>query len=541
MSVDRPRILVVDDDEVKRNSLDRLLREQGYEVDLAVDGPEAAQKVRSLPDLVLLDIKRPDASGFDLCQVVKSNPETAAIPVIQLSTSAGASDRIQGLQSGADAYLTHPIDEAELLATVHCWLRARREAVRLVEAERLAREQAEEADHLKDEFLAMLSHDLRTPLTAILGWAEFLKTNEAAPGQVAEGIEVISRNAKAQARLLEDLLDVSRIISGKLQLFRAVVGLPPIVESALESLQLELRARRVSVKTSIQPQLGSVYGDASRLQQVVWNLLSNAIKFTPPGGQIEVRIQQSGGSVDLKVVDNGVGIDGSFLPFVFDRFRQGPNSLKGRKGLGLGLAIVRHLVELHGGAVFAESAGRHLGSTFTVRLPAVSGLVAETAGPDLVREGATDAHDAFNLRGITLLVVDDEPDTLHLLRRILDRRGATVLTAASADEGIQLFESALPDILLSDIGMPGENGLAFIRRVRHTERDVEHQTPAIAITAYARQEDRLEAMAAGFNAYVAKPVVPKELVNIIAGLCHRAPAAQCRGSVPKHDGQPDAG
>jgi signal transduction histidine kinase len=532
MSIEQPSVLIVAEDTATGRALTERLRGANFSVLVAQNGRPAVEAARAQPDLIVLSSQRAaDDKTRSVCEILKRQAETALIPIVYISASpASASDRAHGLESGADAYLADPVDDHELLATIRALLRIRAEHSRSIQSERQARHLAEQADHLKDEFLAMLSHDLRTPLMAILGWTELLKTNGVAgDGQMAEGIEVIARNAKAQAQLVDDLLDVSRIISGKLQLRRKLVALPPIVEAAIESLQIDIRHQHLSVERRVAANLGLVSGDPNRLQQIAWNLISNAIKFSGDGNRILIRIEQVGSQLHLSVADHGTGIDPQFLPFVFDRFRQADTSTgPARSGLGLGLAIVRQLAELHGGSVSAESAGRGLGSIFTLSLPVaeVSGGCVAAAVGDAPQDGRVSSDASTSLDGLTLLVVDDEPDAVDLLRRLLQQRGARVLTARNADEGLRLFESGLPDVLVSDIAMPGEDGLAFIRRVREIETDVDHQTPAIAVTAFARDEDRARVMSAGFSAYIAKPMEPSQLVSLIRGLCRKRAGIQ---------------
>jgi CheY-like chemotaxis protein/two-component sensor histidine kinase len=378
---------------------------------------------------------------------------------------------------------------------------------------------AEEANRLKDEFLAVLSHELRTPLNAILGWARMLRAGMLSGDDVGKALETIERNAHAQAQLIEDLLDVSRIVSGKLRLEMRTVDISEVVSEAIETVRPTADARGVALTSAISP-AGPVSGDAQRLQQVVWNLLSNSIKFTPRGGSVTVRVEHAGATVRIGVSDTGQGIDPEFLPHVFDRFRQGASSSgKARRtGLGLGLAIVRHLVEAHGGSVSASSEGPGLGTTFVVELPVMVGALA---APNETGAYAHRLQTSLSLEGISVLVVDDEQDAREMLQVALRQYGAAVCVAASAEEAERLLMEQAADVLVSDIEMPELTGYDLIRRLRRSDRADLRRLPAVALTAYARTEDRMKALLAGFQTHVPKPVEPAELVTVIASLALR--------------------
>jgi CheY-like chemotaxis protein len=370
---------------------------------------------------------------------------------------------------------------------------------------------------MKSEFLSTLSHELRTPLNAILGWAQVLKETEfEAKQELAEAVDVIERNARAQATMIEDLLDVSRIVSGKVMLDIRELDLAKITEAAIQALRPAAAAREIRLTSAFATISPIVMGDEDRVQQVVWNLLSNAIKFTPKGGRVHVTIERVDSHIEIAVADNGLGIKPEFLPHVFERFRQADASTKRQfGGLGLGLSIVKHLMELHGGDVRASSLGEGLGSTFTISLPVMPARRPEAIAPGA---GAPVDEDAAVrqplLNGVEVLVVDDEPDSLALIKRILSGRGARVQTAASVKEALRLLESYSPDLLLSDISMPEQDGYDLIRRVR--DLPVGHLLPAVAVTAMARSEDRTRALKAGFQTHIAKPVEPAELVAVVA-------------------------
>lgn len=396
----------------------------------------------------------------------------------------------------------------------------------LLAREQTARAEAESASRLKDEFLATVSHELRTPLTAILGWSHMLRHNRLNEDAVDRAVETIERNARAQAQLVEDILDVSRFITGNLRLNVEYVDAANIINAAIDSVQLAADSKTIHLEVTLDPRARRLQGDAGRLQQVVWNLLSNAIKFTPSGGQVRVRLERAASHVQIKVSDSGQGISPDFLPFIFDRFRQADASSTRRQGgLGLGLAIVRHLVDLHGGTVHVDSHGAGLGATFTVRLPLAVERERVVNGNRRKKPLTSNESIAFSgalptLEGVRVLLVDDDPDTLKLLAVMLTEYKATVQNASSVAEALEVFEWYRPDVLISDVAMPGEDGYSLIRKVRarEAEADDDRKTQAIALTAYARIDDRVRALSAGFNMFVPKPVEPGELITSIAAL-----------------------
>jgi len=360
----------------------------------------------------------------------------------------------------------------------------------------------------------MVSHELRTPLTAMLGWARLLRVGFQDAVRAARGLEVIERNTKLLAQLIEDLLDVSRIVTGKLRIEPRQVDPVAIVEAAIEAVQGVADAKEIELDTFLDPDAGPLLADPDRLQQVAWNLLSNAIKFSPARGRVGIRLERAGSLARMTVFDDGVGIKPELLPHIFDRFRQGERS---SGGLGLGLAIVRHIVELHGGAVRAQSAGERQGATFTVELQTLNETGTVAAAAPLPGEGAARTR-LTPLRGVKLLVVDDDADTRELLSMILQEAGAEVASAGSANDGLAAFERQRPDVLVSDIGMPDGDGYSLIRRVRQLEGESGTRVPAVALTAFARAEDRGEALGSGFQAHLAKPIEPSELTALIARL-----------------------
>jgi len=384
--------------------------------------------------------------------------------------------------------------------------------------EEALRQQAEtlaEANRLKDEFLAVVSHELRTPLNPILGWVQLLRTRKLDAVASDRALEALERNAKLQKQLVEDLLEVSRIIQGKLSLTVSPINLVTIIEAAIEIVRSAADAKGIQLKCLLDQSVGLVSGDANRLQQVMWNLLSNAIKFTPEGGQVQVQLTRVATCAEIAVSDTGIGIKPEFLPYVFDRFQQQNSSTtRSYGGLGLGLAIVRHLVELHGGTVRVDSPGEGQGTTLKVHLPLLKGQGLGVRGEE--------ERSASNLNGLQILVVDDDADTREFLVVALTEYGAEVKTAASYCEAIEVLQCFKLDVLVSDIGMPGEDGYALIRQVRLLQPEQNRNIPAVALTAYARESDRTKALAAGFQMHLAKPVPPNKLANAIAHLAKQS-------------------
>ncbi len=400
--------------------------------------------------------------------------------------------------------------------------RAEGRLAELLDSERAARSEAEKANRLKDEFLATLSHELRTPLNAVIGWARMLGSGRLDQDSSKHALEVIERNAWAQKQIIEDILDVSRVITGKLQLNFTPVDLITIVDAALDAVRPAMEAKDIKIETVIDSSLRLISGDPDRLQQVVWNVLSNAAKFTPAGGKVEISVAQNNARVEIKVKDSGPGIDPTFLPHVFERFRQADGSTtRMHGGLGLGLAIVRHLVELHGGTIGVDNRDDAPGAIFTVRLPLPSGELSAEA----MRTAASTFKEAQSelpeLQGLRILVVDDETDALDLISVELAQHGASVTGVASADEALQALANKKFDVLISDIGMPGTDGYDLIRQIRKQESGTQKPIPAVALTAYARVQDRMRAILAGYSTHVAKPVEANELVTVVASLAGR--------------------
>ncbi len=391
------------------------------------------------------------------------------------------------------------------------------ERAHLLELEQIARAKAETANRIKDEFLAVLSHELRTPLNAILGWSKLLQTRRLDQKKTSEALASIERNATLQVQLIEDLLDISRILQGKLTLNITKINLESTILSALETMQLAAQTKLIKVNTAFEPDVGQVMGDSTRLQQVVWNLFSNAVKFTPKGGKVEVQLEQADGYAQIIISDTGKGISADFLPFVFDYFRQADStSTRNFGGLGLGLAIVRNIIEMHGGMVKAESHGEGRGAIFTVSLPLLPdespSLTDEQNYPALL------APNALSLTGIRVLVVDDDIDSRDFVAFVLEQDGAFVIAVSSAYEALETLAEVKPDVLVSDISMPDMDGYMLIHQVRTLTPEQGGQIPAIALTAFARNDDQQEALKAGFQMHLPKPLNPEELIAAIAQL-----------------------
>ena len=422
--------------------------------------------------------------------------------------------------------------------------RAEEELNELLAREQAARQQAESANRMKDEFLALVSHELRSPLNPILGWSRMLLSRKLNPVTTTKALEAIERNAKLQAELIEDLLDVSRMMRGKLSLQVCAVNLRQPIEAAIETVQLAAEAKNIKIEKLIDSSTNLISGDANRLQQVLWNLLSNAIKFTPEGGQVKISLEYSENATQeninngsypgsqkkalivnsyaqITVSDTGKGISAEFLPYVFERFRQADGATtRSQSGLGLGLAIVRHLVELHGGTVNVDSAGEGFGATFTVKLPLMQ-VQPQANNSELILENENRViMDIPTLNGLQVLVVDDEEDTRFLLTVALENYGAKVIAVGSATEALEAVQQLMPDVLVSDIGMPNEDGYTLIRKIRALDPEKGGKIPAAALTAYARSEDSQKAIALGFQKHIAKPVEPAELVAVIASLAN---------------------
>lgn len=644
--VSKSHILVVDDNPATRYATCRVLRGAGWHVSEAADGMEALSKANDDIDLVILDVNLPDIDGFEVCRRLRANEVTARIPVVHLSgTFVNDAHKVHGLESGADGYLTHPVEPPVLIATVNAFLRTRlaesnlrqsearfkavfenalngvallddafavvdlnpafcqmldrpresmigrplasyvpadrhrefaeidrnltrekawrgmfplerndgqlvylewhmsihklpglrlaivsditarlkyeQEREQLLRREQNARAEAERANSLKDDFLATLSHELRTPLNAIVGWAQLLRMG-VDDQERDEGLLAIDRNANALAQMIADLLDVSRITSGKIRLDRQSVDPVSMVEAAISAALPAAERKSIQIHRNLATLNGVIHGDPSRLQQVLTNLLNNAIKFTPAGGRIDISLSQADSRVEIRVADNGQGIEPQFLSQIFERFRQGDtSSTREHAGLGLGLAIARQLIDLHGGTISAESAGKGHGATFTVTLPCVPPQPGEPAHS----ASAETRSSAAGLFGIRVLLVEDDADSRNILKRLIADFGAEAQAVDCVSHALETIPQFQPDIVVSDLGMPGQDGFDLIRQIRASDGDI-RDLPAIALTAFARAKDRRRALEAGFQVHMAKPVNGRELANVIASLLGRTGSAR---------------
>ena len=554
----RVNILVVDDRDENLMALEAVLSDPSYRLVRAKSGREALKEVLDQDfALILLDVVMPGVDGYETATLIRERPRSSKTPIIFLTANDfGVNYVFRGYTVGAVDYLVKPVpadvlrskvavfvelfrrqealqkgqeelesriaERTKELATANVALSAEieerskieKERVQLLKREQAARFEAERANRLKDEFLATLSHELRTPLNAIMGWAHVLTQTSHDRDTVQRAANVIRQNATSQAQLIDDILDVSRIVGGRLVIESGLVSVKRVIEDAIDSLMPAAAAKSIQVSRELADDL-NVLGDRDRLQQVVWNLVSNAFKFTPKGGSVTVRLAEVDGEVQIEVVDTGIGIASDFLPFVFDRFRQADSSMSRRhNGLGLGMAIVRHLVELHGGTVTVESPGENKGTTFRLRLPKHTGaLPDEVMTPGRQFPDDMPVGDLERLNGVHVLIVEDDTDSRNVLALLLQRLGALVEAVASAQDAYERLAKRRPDVLVSDIGMPDEDGYSMIRRVR--QLCGEHHLPAIALTAYARKQDVEAAIGAGYDHHLAKPVAPADLVKAI--------------------------
>jgi signal transduction histidine kinase len=533
----RARILLADDNADMRDYLCRLLSPR-YDVDAVGDGDAALGLTRLQEyDLVLSDVMMPKRDGFSLLNALRGDERTQTIPVILLSARAGEESCMEGLEAGADDYLVKPFSTRELLTRVEAQLnlqRVRREEqqalMKMMASEQKARASAEIANRVKDDFLAMLSHELRTPLNAIIGWSHLLKKGKLSEQDRERGIDVIDRNAIAQRAIIDELLDVSRIVTGKLKLDTKPIELAGVIEAAIDAVCPVAEAKGIQIVKSFDQNVGLVDGEAVRLQQVIWNLLSNAVKFTPKDGRVEVALKIEEANLKVVVRDTGEGIEPEFLPYIFERFRQADTSAKRTHGgLGLGLSIVRSLVEMHRGAIDAASDGKGTGATFTVTLPliALSDDEEVSANPVAAITWTQNGDDVSShefqselLSGVKVLTVDDQQDTRELIALALGRYGAEVRTSDSASHALETIKDWKPHVVVSDIGLPEMDGYDFLRRLREIEGDGE-RIPAIAVTGYAGALDESKALNAGYEVHLSKPIELSQLASAIAKVSRR--------------------
>ena len=481
------------------------------------------QELQSEEEEILARIRRGERyDNFDTIRLTKDGRQLHVS--LTISPIKDANGNVVGASKIARDITNRKLAEEALKEAQKVAEAANTEKARLLESERAARSEAERASRMKDEFLATLSHELRTPLNAVLGWANALRADHPRAEELAEGLETIERNARVQAQLIDDLLDMSRIISGKVRLDVQRLDLPAIVAASIDTVRASASAKGVRLQIVIDPLDAPVSGDPNRLQQVFWNLLNNAIKFTPKEGRIQVLLERVDSHVEVSIIDTGEGISPEFLPYIFDRFKQADASTTRRhRGLGLGLSIVKQLVELHGGSVRAKSAGLGQGATFIVSLP----LIVLHPPPDewerkhpQSKPRDVPALPTISLKNVTVLVIDDEPDARNLLKQLLQSAGAAVYLARSAEDGMQHLLTKSVDVLICDIGMPDEDGYSLIRRIRALNDGYKSEVAAVALTAYARLEDRTEAIRAGFQNHLPKPVEPAELLAVVHSLAN---------------------
>ncbi len=578
------RVLVVEDSPTQARLLRLILEAEGFAVEVAGDGQDALARLAAASfDLVVSDVLMPGLTGFELCRAIKADPARCEIPVVLVTTLREPMEIVQALEVGADSFIRKPYEPDALVVRLRTLLaqraqltkdvaftpRRRREddprspgvaavfngktidvhadreqILRLllgtfedvVRANTLLREREEElsvakrgleeAARMKDIFFATLSHELRTPLTAIVGWVHILKEGQTDPAVVRRAVETIERNLNVQNTLIADLLDVSRIVSGKLDLEMAALDLPAVIRASADSARPTASANGIALDAVISPLSAPISGDPARLQQVVTNLLINALKFTPRGGRVVVRLAQQESKAVLTVADSGSGIRPEVLPFVFERFRQASVADTRAGGLGLGLAIVKHIVEMHDGTVAAASPGVGQGATFTVTLPlrleAEAAAAHDPAGGSAV---AVAERGAVPLAGLRIVVADDQEDSRELIGFLLTQQGAVVTGAASAAEAFAAVRGHPPDVLLSDIEMPDESGYVLIGRVRALAPEDGGTVPAAAMTAHGSREDKDRALAAGFQRHLPKPFKAAELFALVGDLAGRqAPA-----------------
>ena len=521
----RATVWLVEDSPLEAEVASRALAAT-YDVEVFSDGAAMLERLAASvpPTALILDWRLPGLSGLEVCKFVRATWNQNALPVLMLTGLSDRADLVDAISAGANDYLTKPFDAAELSARVAAVVRTRALNDRLERAEareRDARREAQSANTAKDEFLAMTSHELRTPLNAILGWATLMRSGKLDSSGVMRAIETIERNARTQGKLIEDILDCSRIISNGMRIEKVPLNLGTVIQSAIEAAGPLLQKKGVTLSVALDPTPIQVVGDAERLTQVIWNLVSNAIKFTPSGGHVEVRLDRDGTTAKVSVKDNGEGIDLDFLPFVFERFRQAQGSTTRRHGgLGLGLAVVRHLVEAHGGEVKAFSEGPGKGALFLMTLPTSQG---SQAAPEARVTRVTPVSET-TLEGLSILVVDDEADSRDFLCAALRHRGAEVTSAESAEDALALLEAVNPDVLVSDIGMPRMDGTELVRAAHRAvaiSASSARRIYALAVSAYARDEDEKVAKEAGFDEYLAKPVSADALVAKVAELAAR--------------------
>lgn len=574
MSLDsKVNILLVDDHVENLIALEAILSGMGQNLVRATSGEEALRCLLNQDfAVILLDVQMPVMDGFETATLIRQRERSQHTPIIFL-TAFSTNDvwQMKGYSLGAVDYLLKPLDPTILVSKVTVFVELfkktqeiQRQAAELaakkieIIREQLARQQAEAASRMKDEFLAIVSHELRTPLNAILGWSKLLVANKLDKETSDRAIEIISRNAQSQAKLIEDILDVARLMRGKLRLLRQPINLGNLVATEVESIRPTADSKGIQLSANLTVEPCIVTGDPQRLQQIFRNLLSNAIKFTPEGGQVEVQLERRNQDtessslihstdqastysanppapsfdpslmahpfeyVQITVKDTGIGIDAEFLPYIFEYFRQADSSsTRAHNGLGLGLAIVRQLVDLHNGKIYVFSEGENRGTTFTLHLPLHNPTEVIPDVSSLPASSDRASNEQPSLENVSILIVDDNSDNLEYITMVLEEAGAKVTALTNGYEVMEFLEREQPDILLSDIAMPEVDGYHLLYQIREFEKTSNKRLPVIAITAYAKQEDRIQALTAGFEQFIPKPVDPTELVEIVAATIRR--------------------
>ena len=518
-------ILVVDDNPATRYATSRVLRHAGFEVREAATGTAGVESaIDATVDLVVLDIDLPDIDGYEVCRRIRAMPSTSRVRVVYLSASfIDDKHKVQGFEAGADGFLNHPVEPAVLIASVGALLRTRaieRELEQLLDRERGAREEAERANRAKDDFLATLSHELRSPLTAIVGWAEVARMQAETNPEILHSVQVIARNAKLQSQLISDLLDVSRITTGNMRLEFETVSVLEVIKTSVDSLAGTAATRNIELDVQLDDTVGLMYGDPGRLYQIVSNVLSNALKFLNAGGRVEVSLRKVRDDLaELVIADNGRGIGASVLPRIFDRFwQEDTSSRRSHGGLGIGLSIVKHLTEMHGGTVTATSEGEGSGARFTIMLPLLAADVIVAEPSLLQQERDTSGH--IDLTGVRVLIVDDEADGREWVRHIIALAGADTMDVESVDHALAAVEAFNPHIIVSDLAMPVRNGFDMVALLRSNGR-AETILPIVALSAFASAEDKRRALDAGFQHFLSKPPDSGELLRVVRRLSRR--------------------
>ncbi|MDB4994358.1 MAG: multi-sensor hybrid histidine kinase [Myxococcaceae bacterium] len=520
-------VWILDDSALECELIERVLGDV-YAVTKFLDAAPMLEAVAagSTPAVLVLDWHMPGTSGLEVCGFLRSKFDEAELPILILTATDNAHGLVEGLSAGGNDFLSKPFDQRELrarVATLHKIHELHHHVIEMSETAARALERVEEANRMKDDFLATVSHELRTPLNAILGWTQMLRSGTLAEEKRGRALEIIERNAASQAHLIEDLLDASRIVSGKLRLQVGHVDVAKVIELAVDTVRPAADAKGVVLDVVLDPAARSVIADPERLQQIVWNLVNNAVKFTPRGGCVRASLSALDEHAIIEIKDSGQGIGPEFLPHVFERFRQAENALgRAQGGLGLGLAIAHHLVELQGGTISAASEGLGLGATFTVRLPmprTQSELSrSEELGPPSFLAELADIERPVALKGLRVLLVDDEPDTRELVHALLEHCAIQVTVAAGSREALEVIQRDRPDLIVVNVAFPIDVGYAMMTKLRTLPLEKGGQTPSVALGTVASAENRTRALRAGFTTHISTPLDAAELMLVLASI-----------------------